>query len=110
MPHSELGASQRPRKARRKRFTYDVFLSHNATALFRDPTKSALCHAADCAGGLPQRPEGAARAVGTARSPVGEEGGTKRLFEFPSHECASPQFAWKRTEPGPRYGSPTGRR
>ena len=29
MPHSELGASQIPRKARRKRFAYDVFLSHN---------------------------------------------------------------------------------
>jgi TIR domain/WD domain, G-beta repeat len=29
MPSSELGASQIPRKARRKRFTYDVFLSHN---------------------------------------------------------------------------------
>ena len=28
MPHSALGASQIPRKARRKRFAYDVFLSH----------------------------------------------------------------------------------
>ena len=30
MPHSELNASQIPRKARRKGFAYDVFLSHNA--------------------------------------------------------------------------------
>jgi hypothetical protein len=29
MPPSELGTSQRPRKAIRKRFVYDVFLSHN---------------------------------------------------------------------------------
>jgi hypothetical protein len=30
MPHSELDASQILRKAMRKRFAYDVFLSHNA--------------------------------------------------------------------------------
>jgi len=30
MPHSELDASQISRKARRKQFAYDVFLSHNA--------------------------------------------------------------------------------
>ena len=30
MPHSELDASQIPRKAMRKKFAYDVFFSHNA--------------------------------------------------------------------------------
>jgi len=30
MAHSEPGASQISRKARRKRFAYDVFLSHTA--------------------------------------------------------------------------------
>ena len=29
MPHSELDASQIPRKAMRKKFAYDVFFSHN---------------------------------------------------------------------------------
>src|SRR5215471_14183099 len=41
MPHSELSASQIPRKARRKGFAYDVFLSHNAK------DKPAVCELAE---------------------------------------------------------------
>jgi TIR domain len=41
MPHSELGASQMPRKAIYKRFAYDVFLSHTSK------DKPAVCELAE---------------------------------------------------------------